>query len=76
MSAYTPQFANDVHTGDRYSPATARAYAKRVREDLRDLEAAIARGDWDDAYAAAADASGAAAGIVAVVEAFQAKAES
>jgi hypothetical protein len=73
MTAYAPQYATDVDTGDRYSLQTARDYAKRIREDLRDFEAAVKTGDWDTAYEYAADASGAAAGIVAVVEAFQAK---
>lgn len=45
-----------------------RAYAKRIREDLRDLEAALKEGDADEALAAASDAVGATSEITALLE--------
>jgi len=45
-----------------------RSYAKRIREDLRDLEAALKDNDADEAIALASDAMGAAVEITALLE--------
>jgi hypothetical protein len=45
-----------------------RAYAKRIREDLRDLEAALKADDADEALAQALDAMGATAEITSLIE--------
>lgn len=45
-----------------------RAYAKRIREDLRDLEAALKADDADEALAAASDAMGATSEITSLLE--------
>lgn len=44
----------DQH-GERVSKAEVRRWMKRVREDLRDLEAALKADDWDNARLCAED---------------------
>lgn len=45
-----------------------RSYMRRIREDLRDLEAAMTDGDLDEAIAQAYDASAAAVEIASLFE--------
>jgi hypothetical protein len=53
---------------------TIRAYAKRIREDLRDLEAALKADDLYGAHDMASDAMGAAVEITSLIEYAQARA--
>jgi len=50
-------------TAQKVTKTLVREWMKRVREDLRDIEAALGRDDWDEVLGFAQDASGAAAEI-------------
>jgi len=50
-------------TAQRVTKILVREWMKRVREDLREVEAALGREDWDAVLEYAQDASGAAAEI-------------
>lgn len=51
-----------------FTKAEIRAYMRRIREDLRDLEAAMNDGDLDEAIEQANDAAAAAVEIASLFE--------
>lgn len=51
-----------------FTKSEIRAYMRRIREDLRDLEAAMNDGDLDEAIEQANDASAAAVEIASLFE--------
>ena len=58
-----------TYLGEPATKAAVRDWMKRVREDLRDLEAALRADDWATVLDVAQDASGAAAEIETIAAA-------
>jgi hypothetical protein len=61
--------ARTTEFGDPATKAAVRAYAKRIRENLRDIESALLENDWTYVEAMANDTIGAASAITTISEA-------